>query len=221
MGCCGGKLMRALALSDFLPDFAVRSLNPQSSGNGVGPLVDHPEPPAAAAPAAAELNALIREVVAKAEAEITGRLSAIYEATLQAERDKHAAELERLQADFGTEIGVRISAQLDELEASVGLVATSLTGRIISSLLTEDIQKRSLESLRRSIVEALRDNDTVRIQVQGPLSLFEPLSAALGERAGSLQYVEAPGFDLTVSIDGNLFETRLCEWSTALAGALS
>ncbi|GLS31318.1 hypothetical protein SAMN04488498_11839 [Mesorhizobium albiziae] len=212
--------MRALALSDFLPDFAVRSLNSQNSGKGPEPLVDLPEP-AAAAPAAADLNTLIREEVAKAEVEITGRLSAIYEATLQAERDKHAAEVERLQVEFGSEIGARISAQLDDLEASVGLVATSLTGRIISSLLTEDIQKRSLESLRRSIVEALRDNDTVRIQAQGPLSLFEPLSAALGERAGSLHYVEAPGFDLTVSIDGNLFETRLAEWSTALAGALS
>lgn len=67
----------------------------------------------------------------------------------------------------------------------------------------------------------MHDREAVRIQVRGPQSLFEPLRTALGERAGNLQFIETPGFDLTVSIDGNLFETRLSEWSSALSGALS
>lgn len=211
--------MRGLALSDFLPDFAARGQRTGIADSRPDQRAEHAEPPVVSR--TGDLQTLIQDEVAKAEAAVTERLSAIYEATLQAERDNHAAELERVQSEFGKAAGATILDRLRAMETEVGLLATSLTARIVSGLLTEDIQKRSLESLSRSIVEAMRDNDAVRIQVRGPLSLFEPLSAALGERAGSLHFVEAPGFDLTVSIDGNLFETRLSEWSVALSGALS
>ena len=213
--------MRALALSDFLPDFAARLHHPDD------PEADREQPqklqetPAPVAQPKTDLDALIRDEVAKAEAQVTERLSAIYEATLQAERENHAAELDRVRAELGSKAGAAISSRLDEMETEVGLLATSLTARIISGLLTEDIQKRSLESLSRSILDAMHDREAVRIQVRGPQSLFEPLRTALGERAGNLQFIETPGFDLTVSIDGNLFETRLSEWSSALSGALS
>ena len=61
----------------------------------------------------------------------------------------------------------------------------------------------------------------VRIGVRGPLSLFETLQAALGSRAANLDFVEAPGFDLTVTIDEAVFETRMAEWSATLSEALS
>ena len=60
-----------------------------------------------------------------------------------------------------------------------------------------------------------------RIGVRGPLSLFEPLKAALGSRAANLDFAEAPGFDLTVSIDETVFETRIAEWSASLSEVLS
>lgn len=213
--------MRVLALSDFLPDFAARPHHadaPEADGDRRGSAA---QAPALAPQPDIDLSTLIRDEVTKAEAEVTERLSAIYEATLQAERENHAAELDRVRAEFGAEAGAAISRRLDGMEAEIGLLATSLAARIVSGLLTEDIQKRSLDSLSGFILEAMRDKEAVRIQVRGPQSLFEPLSVALGERASNLHYVEAPGFDLTVSIDGNLFETRLSEWSTALSGALS
>ena len=37
---------------------------------------------------------------------------------------------------------------------------------------------------------------------------------------GNFGYIEAPGFDLSVTIDGNLFETRLSEWSAILSEIL-
>jgi len=61
----------------------------------------------------------------------------------------------------------------------------------------------------------------VRIGVRGPLSLFEPLSAALGSRAANLDFTEASGFDLTVTIDETVFETRIAEWSASLSEVLS
>lgn len=213
--------MRALALSDFLPDFAARLHHPSGPESDREQHQSLQETSAPTAQPKTDLNALIRDEVAKAEAQVTERLSAIYEATLQAERENHATEVGRLQAELGSEAGAAISRRLDEMETEVALLATSLTARIISGLLTEDIQKRSLDSLSRSILDAMHDREAVRIQIRGPQSLFEPLRTALGERAGNLRFIEAPGFDLTVSIDGNLFETRLSEWSAALSGALS
>ena len=87
--------------------------------------------------------------------------------------------------------------------------------------LSDELAKRSLESLAQSIRAAVGDTEAVRIQVRGPQSLFETLQAALGERGGSFDYVEAPGLDLIVSIDGNLFETRLSEWAGAMQEILS
>src|SRR5438445_818949 len=60
-----------------------------------------------------------------------------------------------------------------------------------------------------------------RIGVRGPLSLFEPLKAALGDRAANLDFTEAPGFDLTVTIDETVFETRIAEWSASLSEVLT
>ena len=61
----------------------------------------------------------------------------------------------------------------------------------------------------------------MRIAVRGPLSLFETLKASLGPRAANLDFVETPGFDLTVAIDEAVFETRMAEWSTTLSEVLA
>ena len=93
--------------------------------------------------------------------------------------------------------------------------------RIIGGIISDDLQKRSLEALAGTIREAVGDSEAVRIAVRGPLSLFETLKASLGPRAANLDFVEAPGFDLTVAIDEAVFETRIAEWSAALSEALS
>ncbi|TIU24661.1 MAG: hypothetical protein E5W38_30465, partial [Mesorhizobium sp.] len=86
---------------------------------------------------------------------------------------------------------------------------------------SDDLQKRSLDALTRTIGAAVADSEAVRIGVRGPLSLFEPLKAALGDRAANLDFTEAPGFDLTVTIDETVFETRIAEWSASLSEVLS
>lgn len=206
------------ALADLLPDFAsltprAVSPAPEMQRQGSDPTVPGPAP--------VRVDDLVAAAVAKAEAEITERLSAVYEATLQAERENHAEELERVRNEFGTEAGQIVSSRLAEIETEIGALTSSLAARILGSVLTEDLRKRSLAVLTKAISEAMRDNDAVRIQVRGPQSLFEPLAQAMGDRSASVSYIEAPGFDLTVSIDGHLFESRLAEWSEALEGALS
>jgi hypothetical protein len=47
------------------------------------------------------------------------------------------------------------------------------------------------------------------------------LKASLGSRAANLDFIEAPGFDLMVTIDEAVFETRMAEWSVTLSEVLS
>jgi hypothetical protein len=212
----------APALFDVLTDFGKRPNRAGAPHPSAEQRQDAP-PAAFSAPAAPppDLSEIIATEVARAELALEQRLSLAHEAALEAERQAHSAEIETLMRRFGEEAGGIITARFAEMESRLGDLATSATARILSGFLTEELRKRSLDGLARSIRDAVGDAEAVRIQVRGPQSLFEALQAALGERAGSFDYVEAPGLDLTVSIDGNLFETRLSEWSGAMQEILS
>ena len=71
------------------------------------------------------------------------------------------------------------------------------------------------------IREALQDSEAIRIRVRGNLPLFETLKEKLPEHANQLDFMESPDFDLSVSIDDSVYETRLAEWSLALSETLA
>ncbi len=214
--------MAALALFDVLTDFGRQLPRSGTSQPSAEQRQDAPKA-AFSAPAAPppDLSEIIAAEVARAELALQERLSLAHEAALEAERQAHAAEVETLMRRFGEEAGGTITARIAEMESRLGDLATSAAARILGGFLSEELAKRSLDALVRSIRAATGDAEAVRIQVRGPQSLFVALQAALGDRAGSFDYVEAPGLDLTVSIDGNLFETRLSEWSGAMQEILS
>ncbi|WP_353644829.1 hypothetical protein [Mesorhizobium sp. WSM2239] len=213
--------MAALALFDVLTDFGKR---PQRTG---APQPASAEPGASQAPFSApaapppDLSEIIATEVARAELALEQRLSLAHEAALEAERQAHAAEIETLMRRFGEEAGQAITTKIAEMEGRLGDLATSATARMLGGFLSEELARRSLDALARAVRAAIGDAEAVRIQVRGPQSLFETLQAALGDRAACFDYIEAPGLDLTVSIDGNLFETRLSEWSGAMQEILS
>jgi hypothetical protein len=210
MVASGGELMAAVALFDVLKDFGARPASAAASiAIGERPVAPHPAPP--------DMATIVRVAVEEAEANIEARLRLEHEAALELERQNHAAEIEAMLRTCGEQAGQAIAARIDEMEGRIGDLAAAASARILGAFLSGELQQRSIASLARSIREAAADRETVRIEVRGPQFMFETLQAALGERAGSLHYVESPGFDLVVSIDGNLFETRLAEWSAALA----
>jgi hypothetical protein len=213
----GGQLMPALALSDALPDFGSRARTAPAAPAA------KPEAFIEAASAAPSVNmaATIADAVAQAEAAVADQLSAIYEATLQAERDSHASERDQLSRTLGLEAAALIETRFAAMQRQLVDLTTSAAARILSGVLTEAMQKRAIDALAATIAGAVRDGDAVRIRVHGPQSLFEALSAALGELATNVQFTEQPSLDLTVSIDSNLYETRLAEWSTAVAGVVT
>jgi hypothetical protein len=67
----------------------------------------------------------------------------------------------------------------------------------------------------------MADSEGLRIVVRGAPHLQDALRTALGERAEHLEFHESDAFDLSVEIDDKVFETRLSEWSSALAGVLA
>jgi hypothetical protein len=208
--------MASAALFDLLPDFGTRT---QRAGQS--PLAPRAEPrPEAPAPQA-DIGALIAEAVTDAEAALEARLAIDHQAALEAERQASAEEARVFLESFGGDLGVAVTARIDAMEAKVSDLIGATVARIIGGIVSDDLQKRSLEALAGTIHETIGDNEAVRIAVRGPLSLFETLKASLGSRAANLDFVEAPGFDLTIAIDETVFETRIAEWSSALSEALT
>ncbi|UDL88551.1 hypothetical protein LGH82_26010 [Mesorhizobium sp. PAMC28654] len=208
--------MPSAALFDLLPDFGARaqhSAQPRAT-------VEHDNKPDAPAPQA-DIGALIAEAVALAEAELAERLSAAHKAELDAERQANADEAKAFLEGIGDDVGKTVALRIDMMETRVTELVAATVARVIGGIVSDNLQKRSLEALTRSIHEAVGDSEAVRVGVRGPLSLFETLRTALGPRAANLDFVEAPGFDLTVTIDEAVFETRMAEWSATLSEALS
>jgi hypothetical protein len=204
------------ALFDLLPDFGARAQRvgqPQPAAE--------PERSPDARPPQADIGSLIAEAVADAEAALEARLSVAHEAALEAERQANADEAKTFLDSFGGDLGRAVVERIDVMEARVTDLVGATVARIIGGIVSDDLQKRSLEALARTIGEAIDDTEAVRIAVRGPLSMFETLKASLGPRAANLDFVEASGFDLTVAIDEAVFETRIAEWSAALSEALS
>ena len=169
----------------------------------------------------ADITVLIAEAVAEAEAALETRLSAEHHAAMEAQRLTSEEASRALLAGLGNDVGAAIARRIDALESRVTDLVAATVARIVGGVLSDDLQKRSLDALARAVRDATGDSDAVRIVVRGPSSLFETLREALGSRAANLDFVEAAGLDLTVTIDETVFETRIAEWSSTLSEVLS
>jgi hypothetical protein len=207
--------MGANALFDLLPDFGARPARAEPAPS-VRPMRPMPEP----APAV-DVDALVAAAVARAEADLSARLAAAHQAELEAGRETHAGETKALLASLGDDLGRTVASHLETLEGRVTDLVGSQAARILGTLLADDLQQRALAALARTVRETIGDAEAVRVRVSGPLSLYETLCEALGPRVGNLDFVEAPGFDLMVTIEDAVFETRMAEWSQALSEILS
>jgi hypothetical protein len=206
--------MSARALFDLLPDFGPR---PQLRAEAALRPVPVAEPEASPV----DIDAVVAEAVARAEAALEARLAAEHEAALEAERAAHEREAEAFLSTLGADMGATIAARIEALESHVVGLLNDQVSRILGAVLADDLQRRALATLTRMVRDGIGDAETVRVRVAGPLSLYEPLREALGPRGGNLDFVEAAGFDLTVTIDDAVFETRMAEWSEALSEILS
>ncbi|MEQ1954266.1 hypothetical protein [Mesorhizobium sp. CN2-181] len=205
--------MAVLRLIDALPDFG----EPARPDVRAGASVAAPIQP----PPQVNVAEIVRAEVERAEQAMMMRLTVEHEAALLAERQRHDETVEALAQRLGGEAGTAVATRFAELERDVGAHVSDVVARLLGGVLSDNLQKRSLASLARSIEAAIHDTEAVRIDVRGPQSLFAGLSAVLADRAANLHHVETEGFDLSVTLDGTVFETRLSEWSAILSEILA
>jgi hypothetical protein len=205
--------MTRLRLIDALKDFGP----PPASR----PETHAPDHAAAVQPARVDPAALLADAVAEAEARATRSANAEWEARMAAERELHAVEIEHLTRRFGAEAGKTVLERMDVLERDLTAHAGAAIARILGTLMTDTLRQRSVDSLASTLLAAARDAETLRVEVRGPQSLFEALDKALGGRIADVVYTEGDGFDLTVSFDETVFETRIGEWMASLSEILA
>jgi hypothetical protein len=174
----------------------------------------------AAPPPAVDVDALVAEAVAQAEASLAERLEAEFAERLEARDKAHGEELEHLRREAGEAAGMRIADEFAALEQRLSAYTSDVVARLLAPVMTEDLQRKAVAALTTVIDAAIRDSGAVRIRVRGPLSLFEMLEARLGEHSGRLEFTETQELDLQVAVDESLYETRLSEWSQSLAEAV-
>lgn len=208
--------MPSAALFDLLPDFGSRAAaaDKAPAAPDIERKPDAPQPQA-------DIGTLIAEAVADAEAALEARLAVAHQTALEAERQANDNAAKAFLESFGGDLGATVATRIDAMEARVSELAGATIARIIGGIVSDDLQARSLAALAGVISAAVADSEAVRIGVHGPLALFEPLKAALGSRAANLDFTESTGFDLTVTIDEAVFETRIAEWSASLSEILS
>ncbi len=218
--------MAAPALADVLEDFGHR--RPMAPDVVAFDFADmpalsdaafHTDDPAASGP---DVEELIRIEVEKAERELTERLAAEHEAALIAERERHAADIEALERQFGEAMGTTVATEMTALRETVTTLVSAVTARILGPILTADVQRRAVDALAAAVRAAMQDDESIRVKVSGSPALYEGLRDAVGEEtAHFFDFSESPAADLTVRIDERVFETRLSEWSTAMEESLS
>lgn len=207
--------MATYALADILPDFGAPP-PPQPAQQAVA----EPSPKLVRVLPEEELRARVEAAVREAEAAVEARLAAAHAQALAEGEARHAGELDRLRGELGDQAGRVIVERLERMEADLVALTGAAVARMLGVALTEDVKRHALDELRRAIVAAVGDREAARIRIKGPLFLYEALKPGLSRFADSVEFTEEPGFDLAVSIDTSLFETRLGDWSSALSEVL-
>ena len=220
--------MAGLSLADALKDFgagpacAAEPFAADALAFPDGPT-DFPDfpPMAMPMPEPVDVDALVAEAVARAELALSERLAQEHGEALHAEKQRHAEETAELQQRFAAEATGKIDAGLAEMEQRLIDSTGAVAARILGAILNDDLRDRSVARLADLVREALRDDEAVRVRVHGNVPLFEALKDRLPECAGQFDFFESPDFDLSVAIDESIYETRLAEWSAALAEILA
>lgn len=212
--------MAGFALIDALPDFGAPR-RPQPRPAEVLHVATASAPPPPEPKIEMVPRAEMDRAVAEACAALEARLSAEHAASTEAAAAAHQEALETQRRELGEQAAARIAQAMARLEEEVSARTSSVVASILGVALSEQVTREAVDALAQAVKAAVGDRETVRISVRGPLSLIEALRLALGQLAERADFVEAPGLDVSVAVDSTLLETRIAEWSTALAEALA
>jgi len=202
---------RLSALALLLPDFG------QSAASAPAPTLGTAPAPS---PALVDVEAVVAQAVASAERALRERLDAERRAELDALRAAHAAEIDRLHAEMGAGAAARIAAAFEALEAKLSADLSRAAGALLLPLIGEESARRSADALGAAVRSALEERrranrEPPAVAAKGPRAVWETLSARLEEAGIQARWEEAPGLDIAVSAEGEVWETRIGELMAA------
>ncbi len=202
------------ALRKALPDF------------GAEPVRLAAEPPARSAPVvptvpACEVEALVAERIAHAEAVLRAAMEADHLRIVEGMCEEHEAALADLTAQFGNDSLERITAGFVALETRLGQAIPAQVGRLLAPFLSAQQTGLATDTLTRAILDAMREPNGVRLSAQGSRVLWDALAPRLEAANIACEWREEPGFDLIVSAGERLWQTRLGDWFVGMDAALT
>ncbi|KFB09182.1 hypothetical protein [Nitratireductor basaltis] len=200
-------------LADALPDFAHAI-----------PVTPRAPAPRAQQPQrndAAVAERRIEEATAKAREEAIAELTDRHQAELAAIRAHHEEEILSLQQQLGAKMAIALINSLQTSEQRVMDAAGEMTARVLGLALTEKLQQKALEEFTARLQDALKDEETLRIRIEGNAVMLEALRGRLGDRAHQFELIETTNPELSAEINESLLETRLYEWSRQLSELLA
>lgn len=194
--------MNVMPVAHFLKDFSDMSL---------------PEPAGPSAEELAEESAQAVEA-ARAEGHEAGREEGLAEA--RAEADARLAEQE---AEFERRLAQAREAWVAEeggaLAASIGKALTQIhdemiavTAHALKPFLTEEVRKRAVAELSRTIEDILKREPDAGIAISGPQDLLKILEVQLSEHAGAMTFTPSGSPEVEVQAGHALLSTRISAW---------
>lgn len=142
--------------------------------------------------------------------------AAEHAAAMEAERERHAAEIEVLRAQYEEKQAQAIARNFADLRQDVSRTVCDEVAGALVPFLDEELRGRAIGRLAELVVEAIGGRDVAPVTVSGPRTLFDALVAVAGEGAPEWQFRESDAIDLSIDVEGTVFATRLCEWREAL-----
>ena len=163
-----------------------------------------------------ETQALIDDAYRRGREAAIEESRAEHAASMEAQQERHTAELVALRADYEQAQAERIAVALGELRREVTHVVTNEVAGALAPFLDEELRTRAVDRLAVLVAEAVGEDGAGNVRVSGPRTLFEALEARSGADGPKWRFSESDEVDLTVEIDGTLFATRLGDWRNAL-----
>lgn len=169
-----------------------------------------------------ERRANIEERVADARmtgfAEGQGAERAILEAKLAEQaaafERKLVAERQKWVAEEGEQLAARILSAAGEAERRIA----DTLARLLKPVLAASVERRAVSGLLEIVDGVLSRGEVTRLTVSAPEDLLERLRECLADKIERVTFVASTGCDVSVMADETTFETRIGDWSRAIAG---
>ncbi len=161
------------------------------------------------------------------EASVQGRLEAEKELSAAHAKEiakltaRHAAELETMRTRFDTEIAAMINNRVSEMGSQIATLLADQTARVLAPVMDQVLLQKSIADLAKMIEHSIDAGEGCKINVKGPLPLFEALKRHLKDETLIFRHQETADIDLSVEFGESILVTRMAAWADTVGKVLA